>query len=191
MTYFKRLDESRRFRRGSCEQLIILGLGSGYQVLEMHKQVKSIPILVIENDQELVERVILGQPGLNAAELKICVETDWTKLSLNPDFRDAVVNVYDIFVHGPSTQLEPEFYQGVESLLRGRDKLSFLHLLKTRPELLALFDSKAIENFGKQPIGLDKVGEAVGLEQICGLFHENSRMSRERRLWRALEELIT
>jgi hypothetical protein len=165
------------------DQWIVLGIGSGYHVaaLVAHLAESKIsqPILVIDNDNELVDAAKIICPSLSAC--KIVVETDWRKLVDNVDFCDAVGSVYKICEYGPSFQIDPVYFKAVHSLLRGREKVSFLHLLKTRPDLLSSLNPQAILKLPDEP---------VSVRTMCDLFSEQAFSSRERRLWRILEELI-
>lgn len=159
------------------ESVIIMGLGAGYHSAEMVRRSPGRMILTIENDQETVKAAREIQAGLG----QILIEPDWMKLPDHPLFRDAVGGTYRVFQHGPSMQIDPAFFGAVEKLLRGRDKLTFLVLLKTRPELFSYLNPEAIAAIGDEP---------VSIKTVRSLFSQASLASRERRIWRVLEELI-
>lgn len=161
------------------ETVIILGMGAGYHVEELALSCPKNPIYVVEKDAEIAERALEICHGLERE--RVIVEPDWIHLVESDVFREALSGVYRIAIHGPSYQLAPDYYGAVERLLRGRDRLSFLLLLKTRPELLPLLDAEAVSAIGD---------EAISIKTICRIFSPRSAASRERRIWQVLEELI-
>lgn len=161
------------------ETVIILGMGSGYHVEELASRCPQQSIFVIEKDAEIAEKALEICPGIRRE--RVIVEPDWVHLVESESLREALGGIYRIALHGPSYQLDPDYFGAVERLLRGRDKLSFLLLLKTRPEFLPLLDAEAVSAIGD---------EAISIKTICRIFSRRSAASRERRIWQVLEELI-
>lgn len=161
------------------EIMIVLGLGSGYHVVELMKCRPVDSFIIIESDIEILRETLKIFPALSA--IKIIVEPDWQKLIENHVFKDAVGGVYQIAIHGATGQIDSVYICAVESLLLGREKPSFLLLLKARPDLLGIFNPSAIENLSD---------ELVSIKTVSQLFGPKSLASRERRLWRVLEELV-
>jgi hypothetical protein len=165
------------------ETIFVLGLACGYHALAIRSLSKSQPVLVIERDAELVKAATELSPNLLDSEtgVEVVVEDNWAKLIEHTSFRDRLCGIYRIVPHGASFQAEPEYFAAVERLLNGRDRLSFLLQLKTRPELAALLDPEAI---------LAIQNEAISVKTLEKLFQPQAQGSRERRLWRVLEELV-
>ena len=137
-------------------------------------------LIVIENDAELARTAIELNPTIHVSE--VIIEGDWLKLAEHARFRDAVCRPYRSVIHAPSLQIEPMYFGSVERLLRGRDKLGFLVLLKTRPELLSSLLPEAIAKISDD--------EAVSIKTMRELFSPQAGSSRDRRIWRVLEELV-
>lgn len=169
----------RNIESDSSETALVLGLGCGYHVAELAARRPRGGVVAIERDREIVARALEFCPELQ--NVKIVIEPDWLKLVDHEPVRDAVGGSYRILKHGPSCQLEPEYFGAVERLLLGRDKLSFLVLLKARPEILALFDSGLLGEIKD---------EAMSIKTLQRIFSTRSGSSRERRIWKVLEELV-
>jgi len=161
------------------ESLIVLGLGSGYHVSLLKELSPRSEVIVIENDPEVIAQVLSILPQLH--DLAIIRVPDWTKLNENRTFCDAVGGLYRVAPHGPSCQIEKSYYKAVTALLLGRDKLSFLHLVKARPELLGLLNPTSLVEFQD---------DNISIKTLQKLFSPAALTSRERRIWRVLEELI-
>lgn len=167
---------------GTGETIIVLGIGCGYHIAELKVRRPQSPVLAIDCDARVAARARDFCPVLEADGLVI--EPDWQKLVGNSAVRDALGGPYRVARHAPSLAVEPEYFQAVDRLLRGRDKLSFLFLLKARPEILGLLDADALCDEG---IFKD---EAVSIKTMQKLFASRPNSTRERRLWRILEELV-
>ncbi len=165
------------------ETIFVLGLACGYHVLAIRALAENQPVLVIERDAELARAATELTPDLLKCKnsVEIVVEENWAKLIEHASFRDRLCGIYRVATHGASFQAEPEYFAAVEKLLNGRDRLSFLLQLKTRPELAALLDPEAI---------LAIQNEAISVKTLEKLFQPQAQGSRERRLWRVLEELV-
>lgn len=163
----------------STETAVVLGLGCGYHVVELASQRPRGSVLAIDCDREILEQALQFCSALRSE--KVVIEKDWLKLVDHAAIRDAVGGPYRIFKHAPSCSLEPEFFAAAERLLLGRDKLSFLVLLKARPEILALFDSNLLSEIKD---------EAVSIKTLQKIFAGKAGAGRERRLWKVLEELV-
>lgn len=163
----------------SDETAFILGLASGYHVMELRKLRPLQLIVVIECDPQVVREAYSIFPELH--KVPIVVEQEWLKLADNHLFRDHITDTYKVLTYGPSYQIDCDFFKRAEMLLMGRDKTSFLIQLKMRPELLAILDSDALEKLGDDPISIKTMQK---------LFSQASLQNHERRLWRILEELV-
>ena len=182
---FQPLQEASAWTEKVClglapgEPIIVLGIGSGYHVASLLASYPRNEVLVIENDAELARSALALHPSIPAN--RVLVQANWLQLIDDQRFLDAIGGVYRIAPYGPSAQIEPEFFGAVDRLLRGRDRLSFLVLLKTRPEFLPLLSSEAVGKLGD---------EGISIKIIRQLFAPQAVSSRERRLWKVLEELV-
>lgn len=169
------------------ETLVVLGLGSGHHVSELYKLRSRQSVVVIENDREVIDgvlrigREIEREDALQIRPTDIICAPEWMNLIDHERFRDLLGGVYRLATYGPSAQNDG-YFKHVERLLLGRDKLSFLLLLKTRPELLAILNTKAIDQIAAD--------EAISIKTLRRVFSPRAVASRERRLWRLLEELV-
>ncbi len=167
------------------ETIIVLGLGCGYHVVELLKICPKSYLLIIECDLKVKEKALQFCPAL--ADASIVVEANWMNLVSHSMIRDALGGAYRVVKHAPSFAigaLESEYFEAVDGLLRGRDMLSFLHLLKVRPEILCLLDTELLGDTERFQ------GEAMSIKTMQKLFTQRPNTSRERRLWRVLEELV-
>lgn len=164
---------------GDAESVFVLGLGAGYHSEALRARLPGRLVVTIEGDSSLAKEAISIHPQLKAAP--IVVEPEWHRLIEHAVFRDALAGRYAIVKHGPSCQIHSDYFNGVERLLIGREKIAFLLQLKTRPDLYSLFDPAAIESMSP---------ELVSIKTIQGLFSVGAATSRERRMWKLLEELI-
>ena len=164
------------------ESIFILGLGSGYHVAELAK-LRSEPFLVFENDELLTEQALEICPEIR--ERSIIVDGDWTKLLENDTVRDQINGVYHIAKYGPSCQMSPEYFAQVENLLIGRDPLTFLLQLKARPGIWGILDGEKVRSLGSA-----QSNDPISIKTLQKLFAENANGSKERQMWRVLEELV-
>ena len=165
--------------RGS---LILFGLGSGYQAKVLSEILGSHAFIVIEPVAELVELVRTIHPELSRVTI---VGGEVTELIENPVFKDFACSRFTILRNQNSMQLQPTYFAAVQSLLIGRERLGFLLQLKMRPELHAILDSAQIEKaMANDPT------ELVSIKTLQKIFSPQSQVTRERRMWKLLEELV-
>jgi hypothetical protein len=166
--------------------IFVLGLGAGYHIVALKKICPQSEIVVLENDPLVVSAAESLQPQLQTERIAhIISEPEVRRLIENKKFCEFLNKPYLILKHGPSLQVEPEYFTEVERLLIGRDPLAFLVLLKTRPELYSLLDPEAINRL------LGNGGsELVSIKTIQKLFSKSSGFNQERRMWKVLEELV-
>lgn len=165
------------------ELIIVLGLGCGYHIEELQTRRPQNQLFVIDSDPELLSQVHMICPKVSM--VNVLIEANWNELIGSQTFRDAIGGVYRIVKHGPSCQIDEEYFKCVEGLLLGREKISFLYLMKTRPELLSILDPEKITQIMEQPDN-----EAISIKTLSQMFASNSMVRRERRIWRVLEELV-
>jgi hypothetical protein len=168
---------------GSSENVIVLGVGCGYHVVELARRLPTGRVLAIESDAGLFEqaKTLCPELGNFVSTGAIAMAAKWTELPGSEEFRDFACGAFRIARHLPSCEIDKEFYDGAERLLQARDRLSLLLQLKMRPELLALIDPDAVAKIGDGPISI---------KTMKALFNGNGIASRERMIWRALEELV-
>lgn len=165
--------------RGS---LILLGLGSGYQAKVLSEILGSHAFIVIEPVAELIELVRTIHPELSKVTI---ISGEVTALIENPVFKDFACSRFTTLKNQNSMQLHPTYFAAVQSLLIGRERLGFLLQLKMRPELHATLDASRIE----QAMTNDQT-ELVSIKTLQKIFSPQSQVTRERRMWKLLEELV-
>jgi hypothetical protein len=165
---------------GARDAFVILGLGSGHHVAELLARRPNAPLIVVENDKDILSEALKICPQIKRSQ--VVLETDVLKLGDHAVVRDVVGSIYRVCSYGPSFQIDDEFFSGAERFFFGRDKLSFLLLLKTRPEFLAILNPVAIHEI--------PLNEPVSVKTLQRIFAPQALSSRERRLWRILEELV-
>ena len=165
--------------RGS---LILFGLGSGYQAKVLSEILGSHAFIVIEPVVELIELVRSIHPELSKVTI---IGGEVTTLIENPVFKDYACSRFTILKNQNSVQLQPTYFAAVQSLLIGRERLGFLLQLKMRPELHAILDPSRIE----QAVANDPT-ELVSIKTLQKIFSPQSQVTRERRMWKLLEELV-
>ena len=165
--------------RGS---LILLGLGSGYQAKVLSEILGSHAFIVIEPVAELIELVRAIHPELSKVTI---ISGEVTALIENPVFKDFACSRFTTLKNQNSMQLHPTYFAAVQSLLIGRERLGFLLQLKMRPELHATLDASRIE----QVMTNDQT-ELVSIKTLQKIFSPQSQVTRERRMWKLLEELV-
>jgi hypothetical protein len=167
----------------------VLGAGSGYHVAALAVLSPSSPLIVVEPDHEVLrEAARLGEWPSHVQA--VCAITDvggqgsdvaaehWLA---HPAVRDGLGGRFAILKHGPSCVMEPASFNAVEALLLAREKVAWLKQLKLRPGLCALLDPDAIKNLGAAP---------VSIKTLQSLFKSETECTRERRIWKILEELV-
>lgn|GEM_PF-2723529 len=165
--------------RGS---LILFGLGSGYQAKVLSEILGSHAFIVIEPVAELIELVRTIHPELSKVTI---ISGEVTALIENPVFKDFACSRFTTLKNQNSMQLHPTYFAAVQSLLIGRERLGFLLQLKMRPELHAALDASRIE----QAMTNDQT-ELVSIKTLQKIFSPQSQVTRERRMWKLLEELV-
>ena len=165
--------------RGS---IIVLGIGSGYQAKVLSEIMGAHAILVIEPNPELVQAVRNIHPEL--ANVSI-VSGDVSQLIENPTFRDFACSRFTLLKNQISSQINSVYFQSIQNLLNGRERLGFLMQLKMRPELHAILDASRIE-----PVLASDQVELVSVKTLQKIFSAQSHITRERRMWKLLEELV-
>lgn len=159
--------------------VFVLGAGSGYHVAALAGELRNNAIIVIDCDVEVTAeaRKFVEIPH----NVALVAEPEWMKLGEHGPFADGLGGRYAILKHGPSCLIDQVYFANVEALLLARDQTSFLLQLKTRPDLAALLDPELIKKIGAAP---------VSIKTLQGLFGAQATCTRERRIWKILEELV-
>jgi hypothetical protein len=172
---------------GDRHNVIVLGAGCGYHLIALRERLPSLNILTIEESEEIA---LFAREQLTADNEidpriygEILVAARPIELTESLILRDFMANRYAVLTHAGQAQLRLEWTQSMATFLTGRDYLSFLLQLRMRPELHALFDEQKIAQLQTQP-------GPISILTIRSLFSAQAQSSRERRLWRVLEELI-
>ena len=168
---------------GGASSIILLGLGSGYQAKMLCEVLGRHAVLIIEPDAEVVEAVCGMHPELR--QVVILNGNDWMKLIESAQFRDFACARHIVLRNQVSIQQDAAFFKAVEALLIGRERLGFLVQLKMRPELYGVLDADKIET-----ILAANTEELVSVKTLQKLFSPQARITRERRMWKLLEELV-
>ena len=178
-----------------AQSVFLLGAGGLYHALALSALIEQ-RLLVIDPDlavTKLAESMAILDPSasdpssINRAPGKIKFVYAATPVGIVEDagVRDALLGTHITLVHAASAQQQPDFYAEVERIINGRDPAGFLLQLKMRPELCAILDPKAIQAI------FEKNGSSlVSIKTLQKLFIPGNAGLRERRIWRALEELV-
>jgi hypothetical protein len=172
---------------GDRETVIILGAGCGYHIVALRELRPALNILTIEASEEVAS---FARERLSAnAEVdprmygEILVASRPIELTESLLLRDFMSCRYAVVTHAGLASIRAEWTRDMATFLTGRDFLSFLLQLRMRPELHALFDEEKIARLRAEP-------GPISILTIRNLFTSQAQSSRERRLWRVLEELI-
>lgn len=172
---------------GERDTVIILGAGCGYHIKALRDLRHDLSVLTIEADTEIAEFAREVLSANNEIDPRVYGEIvhapSAIHLTENLILRDFMSRRYAVVTHAGLAQMRPEWTESIARFLIGRDALSFLLQLRMRPELHALFDESKIAQLQNQT-------GPISILTIRSLFNEQSLSTRERRLWRVLEELI-
>jgi hypothetical protein len=172
---------------GERESVIVLGAACGYHLMALRELSPNLQILTIEASEEIAafsREQLSALPEIDSRTFgEILVAEKPLALTDSLILRDFMASRYAVVTHAGQAQTRPEWTREFATFLTGRDTLSFLMQLRMRPELHALFDDEKIAQ-------LKVVPGSISILTIRSLFSEQAQSSRERRLWRVLEELI-
>jgi hypothetical protein len=172
---------------GDRESVVILGAGCGYHILALRELRPSLSILTIEESKDIAafaHTVLASQPDIDVRQFgEIIVASRPIELTESLILRDFMSHRYAVVTHAGLAAVRPDWTHEMATFLTGRDYLSFLLQLRMRPELHALFDEEKIAK-------LQASTSPISILTIRSLFSAQAQNSRERRLWRVLEELI-
>jgi hypothetical protein len=155
----------------------VLGAGCGYHLLELSRLLPKTRIVVLEPVREIADWVLAQTPDLGSLTFLV---GDNPELDLET-WSDALFAVSRVFIHGPTSQIHPAWTLRLSRFVLARDRTSFLTQIRARPELLAILDPSKIASMSD---------EIISIKSLNSLFKHEATDSQERRLWRALEELI-
>jgi hypothetical protein len=172
---------------GDRDTVIVLGAGCGYHLIALRELRPTLNILTIEASADIAsfarEQLSSNDEIDPRTYGEILVAERPIELTDSMILRDFMANRYAVVTHAGQAQMRQEWTHQMATFLTGRDYLSFLLQLRMRPELHALFDEEKIAQLQAQP-------GPISILTIRSLFSEQAQSSRERRLWRVLEELI-
>lgn len=172
---------------GDCESLIILGAACGYHLIALTELRPSLKFVTIEASADIAafaQEVVAQQAVVaNKLQIEILVATNPIELTESLILRDIMAGRFSVVAHPFLAQIRPDWTRDMTRFFTGRDYLSFLLQLRMRPELYALFDQEKIAE-------LKTTTAPLSILTIRDLFSAQAQTSRERRIWRVLEELI-
>lgn len=179
--------EAHAWAQNALEQIadrksaIVIGAGCGYHIKALKNLRSDLAILTIESSEKIATSVLDIHPSLNASDIIIAATP--FELTDSLKFRDFITGRFAILTHPAQAFMREAWTADVTRFLTGRDSLAFLLQLRMRPELYALFDEEKIAALAGQQ-------NPISILTIRDLFKPEAKASRERRLWRVLEELI-
>jgi hypothetical protein len=169
-----------------CHTFLVLGLGCGYHVSSLSSAMTDAghvdkKILVIEASAEVAKET-LAQITF-APNVTVLVEPLARQLLGHAAICEALSDTHVVLPHHASFACDLEFYSFAQSLLLSRDMTSFLLQLRLHPELYAAFDQTELRRLAAS-------NDPVTIQTLRQLFRKDGKLSHERRMWKALEELI-
>lgn len=159
--------------------VFVLGLGAGYHIEVLSRELPQVKILVIEPDQELVEIY----RATNSNELAIICEQDWRSLFQHSSINSGAQDKYAVLLHPPSLSAEKDFFGNAYKFLLARNVEGLFALLKARPDLLAELDEAKLAD-------LARTGDAVSIRTLTNSMKATAYLNENRRIWKVLESLI-
>ena len=161
--------------------LVCLGAGSGYHLLELVKRIPARQILVIEKYEEVVTWVRDQFDDLR--DVSFVSGTALHALLASPEVAEWVTEVFEIVEFRPSVFIDTELYASVRSQLIGRTRETFLEQIRVRPE----YNYNEISDRVQADLG-----GFVSIKSVAGIFDDvrGTVNSSERRIWKILGELI-
>lgn len=122
--------------------LIVLGLGGGYQVAELIKQSSFGPVLVIEQEAELIEKVREIHPCLRDTAHAMLTWDDF--ISDKELCRSILTKPYRVISIASSLAFHREAYLRIQKILVGRELADIAELQKLRGLQSGLAQSLAL-----------------------------------------------
>lgn len=166
--------------RAKCARAVfILGLGSGYHIEVVKRELPEAKIVVIEPDQELVN----VYQSTNSTELEINCEADWRKLFNYSSVSSGVQKTYAVLLHPPSYNVEKEYFGNAYKFLLARSVDGLFALFKSRPDLLSELDEAKLTDLARST-------DPVSIRTITKAMKATAYADENRRIWKVLEELI-
>lgn len=160
---------------------IIIGAACGYHIKALKNLRSDLAILTIEASEKIASSVLDIHQDINASD--IIVASTPIELTHSLKFRDFITGRFAILTHPAQASMREAWTSDLTQFLTGRDSLAFLLQLRMRPELYALFDEEKIAALAGQQ-------SPISILTIRNLFKPEAKASRERRIWRVLEELV-
>ncbi len=160
---------------------IVIGAACGYHIKALKNLRPDLSVLTIEASEQIASTVLDIHKDLNASD--ILIASTPMELTESLKFRDFITGRFAILTHPAQALMREQWTLEITRFLTGRDSLAFLLQLRMRPELYALFDEEKIAALAGQKT-------PISILTIRDLFKPEAKASRERRIWRVLEELI-
>lgn len=163
---------------GTHTSVIMIGGGCGYHVKALKNLRPELSVAVIEQNEAVAAFIGDVHPEIK----DVIVAETALELTQSMRLRDFLAGRFATLSHPAQAQMRPEWNASIARFLTARDPLSFLMQLRMRPELYSLFEADKI-------LKLDP-NAPLSILTVRSLFKDDAKSSRERRIWRVLEELI-
>lgn len=160
---------------------IIIGAACGYHIKALKNLRSDLAVLTIEASENIAAGVLDIHHDINASDIIVAMTP--MELTNSLKFRDFIIGRFAILTHPAQALMRDAWTSELTQFLTGRDSLAFLMQLRMRPELYALFDEEKIAALAGQQ-------SPISILTIRNLFKAEAKASRERRIWRVLEELV-
>lgn len=162
-----------------AQTLFVLGLGAGYHIQVLSRELPQAKIVVVEPDQKLVDIY----QSTNSVKLEIVCEQEWRRLFQYSSVSSGTQDKYAVLLHPPSLNVEKEFFSQAYKYLLARSVEGLFALLKSRPDLLSELDEVKLADLARS-------GDAVTIRTLSKVMKTTTYLNENRRLWKVLEELI-
>jgi hypothetical protein len=176
-TWWKNCQKQTKYAR----TLFVFGLGCGYHIEVLLRQIPETKIIVVEPDQELVS--LFQSNPLKSDRFEIVCEQDWRRLFQHSSVGSAVQDKYAVLLHPASFGLESDFFGNAYKFLLARSVEGLFALLKHRPDILSEMDEAKLSDLARS-------GTPVTIHTLTKTMKSTSFLNDNRRLWKVLEELI-
>ncbi len=173
--WYKNSNQRTKYAR----TVFVLGLGSGYHIRVLTRELPQTKIVVIEPDHELVK----SYQAANSEELVIVCEQDWRRLFQHSSVSSGVQDKYAALLHPPSLSVEKDYFSNTYKFLLARSVEGLFALLKTRPDLLSELDEVKLADLARS-------SEAVTIRTLTNAMKSTTYLNENRRIWKVLEDLL-
>jgi hypothetical protein len=161
----------------NAAHIFILGAGSGYHLQALKEIAPAIDFTALDPSAEVVAGVSQIHPGIQSSLAYVSSVDAFLE---NTSLRANVLSDYRMFAHGATVQLHSGWAGEIEEFLLARTPAAFCRQVELRPELRDLLSEEKIASVHK---------DLLSIKDLQSFFHPKAS-TKERSLWRVLEELI-